>query len=131
MVPQHVRTPPNKLRNHPFRNMYTDPYTCCGMGGSATHWEVFERVAEPPIPQFVYGFVYMLRNGWFRNIFEHLVVLLRRVVVVPLRRCRCSTPPLPLPTQTSHPHYHPQPCTTTIISPLISHLHFLFYNIII
>jgi len=58
-------------------------------------------------------------------------VLLRRVVVVPLRRCRCSTPPLPLPTQTSHPHYHPQPCTTTIISPLISHLHFLFYNIII
>ena len=38
-----------------------------GMGGSATHWEVSERVAEPPIPQLIYGSVYTLRNGWFCN----------------------------------------------------------------
>jgi len=36
MVLQHVRTPPNELRNYPFRNVYTDPYTCYRMGGSAT-----------------------------------------------------------------------------------------------
>jgi len=67
VVPQYVRTPPNELRNHPFRNVYTDPYTHCGMGDSVTHWEVSERIAEPPIPQLVYGSIYMLRNGWFRN----------------------------------------------------------------
>jgi len=36
VVPQHVWTPPNELRNHVFRNMYMDPYTCYGMGSSAT-----------------------------------------------------------------------------------------------
>ena len=67
VVPQHVRTPSNELQNHPFRNMYTDPYTYSEMGSFATYWEVSECVAEPPIPQLVYGSVYTLRNGWFRN----------------------------------------------------------------
>jgi len=35
------------------------------MGGSATHWEVLEPVAEPPIPQLVYEFVYALRMSGF------------------------------------------------------------------
>jgi len=39
VVPQHT---PNVLRNHPFRNFLTDPYASCGMGDSATHWEVFK-----------------------------------------------------------------------------------------
>jgi len=36
VVPQHIGRCPNVLWNHPFCNLHTDPYTRCGMGGSAT-----------------------------------------------------------------------------------------------
>ena len=99
------------LQNHPFCNMYTDPYTCCRMSGSATHWEVSEHVVEPPILQLVYGSVYMLRNGWFRNIFEHLVVLLRCYSAAPplfhssAAAADANFPPT-LPPTTLHHHHH-------------------------
>jgi len=55
------------LRNHPFCNVYMDPYTSCGMGGSATRSDTSQWVAEPPISQHVYESVYIFQNGWFRN----------------------------------------------------------------
>ena len=51
----------------------------------------------------------------------------RSATVIPLRRCR-FTPPPPPTMQTSYPLYHPQSCATTIIKPLVSHLHLLFYQ---
>jgi len=99
------------LRNHPFRNMYTDPYTSYGMGGFATHSDTSQWVAEPPIPEYVYGSVYMLRNGWFCNIFEHLIVLLRCYSAAPpLFHSSASAPdanyPPTLPPTTLHHHHH-------------------------
>jgi len=37
VVPQYIGMCPNVLRNNLFCNLYKDPYTSCGMGGSATH----------------------------------------------------------------------------------------------
>ena len=80
VVPQHVRTPPNELWNHPFRNVYTDPYTRCRMGGSETknsfkhtkfsqiHYKSYNRWY---LPQMI---VKCSVNRWFRIEIGTLIV---------------------------------------------------------
>jgi len=68
-------------------------------------------VAEPSIPQCVYGSVYKLQNRWFRNTFEHLVMLFLYYSVAPQLFHSSSAAidtnfPPTLPLTTLHHQHH-------------------------
>ena len=70
VVPQYIGRCPNVLRNHLFRNMYTDPYTYCGIGGSATKIKIIKlkslKICQGTTCSVIQKFT-LFRNRWFRN----------------------------------------------------------------
>ena len=94
VVPQHVRTPPNKLRNRWFRNSLGGVRTYCRTTLSATCIRIRIHVAKWVVSQHI----------WTSRSVTPL--LLRRAVIVPLlRRCRWRK----LPTHTTTYNLAPPP----------------------